>query len=114
MTAETAERNDVTLAGRLTAPAEERTLPSGDTLVTFRVVTARPPRKGSRAPAVDAIDCTAWNGPVRKKVLSWEAGDVVEVQGSLRRRFWRGAGGGAASRTEVEVVKAQRLAKAPQ
>ena len=36
-------RNDVTLVGRLAAPAEERTLPSGTVLVTFRVIVGRPP-----------------------------------------------------------------------
>lgn len=112
--AEVAERNEVTLAGRLPAPAEERTLPSGDALVSFRVVVGRPPeaRGRSRAPAIDTIDCVVWGGPARRTALGWAAGDVVEVTGALRRRFWR-AGGGAASRTEVEVLKARRLAKAP-
>ena len=107
------QRNEVVLAGRLPAPAEERTLPSGDVLVSFRVVVGRPDtdRRG-RAPTVDTIDCVVWGGPARRTVLGWAAGDAVEVSGALRRRFWR-AGGGAASRTEVEVAKARRLAKAP-
>ena len=106
-------RNEVVLAGRLPAPAEERALPSGDVLVTFRVVVGRPPgRPPGRGPVVDTIDCVVWSGPVRRSVLGWAAGDAVEVTGALRRRFWR-AGGGAASRTEVEVLKARRLAKAP-
>ena len=110
---ETPQRNDVVLAGRLPAAAEERTLPSGDVLVSFRVVVARPPgRVAARGPVVDTIDCVAWQGAVRRTVLGWAAGDAVEVTGALRRRFWR-AGGGAASRTEVEVLKARRVAKAP-
>jgi len=113
MTAETVERNDVTLAGRLPAAPEERELPSGDKLGTFRVVVSRPPRPGSRAPSVDSIECSAWSAPARRTVLGWSPGDVVEITGALRRRFWRGAAGGAASRTEVEVLKARRLAKAP-
>ena len=112
MTAATAERNDVTLVGRLAAPAEERGLPSGDAIATFRVVVGRPPRPGSRAPAVDALDCVAWSAAARRTVLGWTKDDVVEVTGALRRRFWRGAGG-AVSRTEVEVLKARRVAKAP-
>lgn len=114
MVAQVAERNDVVLAGRLSAPAEERTLPSGDVLVSFRVVIGRPPetRTRSRAPAIDTIDCVAWTAALRRTALAWAAGDSVEVTGALRRRFWR-AGGGAASRTEVEVLKARRLAKAP-
>lgn len=114
MGAEVAERNDVVLAGRLSAPPEERALPSGDVLVSFRVVVGRPPetRTRSRAPAIDTIDCVAWTAGLRRTVLAWTAGDSVEITGALRRRFWR-AGGGAASRTEVEVLRARRLAKAP-
>jgi single-strand DNA-binding protein len=107
-----AQRNEVCLAGRLAAPAEERALPSGDVLVAFRVVVARPPeRRRERAPTVDTIDCVAWTGPLRRSALAWAPGDLVEVTGALRRRFWR-AGAGAASRTEVEVARAKRLAKA--
>ncbi|HEU0129384.1 MAG TPA: single-stranded DNA-binding protein [Mycobacteriales bacterium] len=106
-------RNEVRLVGRLAAPGEERALPSGDVLVSFRVVVARPPgARAARSPAVDTIDCAAWTGGVRRTVLGWAAGDVVEVTGALRRRFWR-AGAGAASRTEVEVLRAKRVAKAP-
>ena len=111
---EAAPRNDVCLAGRLAAAAEERTLPSGDVLVSFRVVVARPPARKpgrERAPTIDTIDCVAWTAPLRRTVLGWAPGDVVEVSGALRRRFWR-AGAGAASRTEVEVLKARRTAKA--
>lgn len=108
------EANEVRLLGRLPAAAEERALPSGDVLVTFRVVVPRPPAKEqrSKAPPVDAIDCAVWGGPARRTVLGWSPGDQVEVHGALRRRFWR-AGGGAASRTEVEVTRARRIAKAP-
>ncbi len=106
-------RNEVVLVGRVAAEAEERTLPSGTVLVTFRVIVDRPPaaRAVPRAPAVDTIDCIAGTAPVRRAALGWLPGDVVEVSGALRRRFWR-AGTGAASRTEVEVAKARRLARA--
>lgn len=107
------ERNEVLLTGRLAAPAEERALPSGDVLVAFRLVVARPPAKKrrERAPTIDTIDCVAWDSAPRRNVLGWQPGDVVEVTGALRRRFWR-AGAGAVSRTEVEVAKARRVAKA--
>jgi single-strand DNA-binding protein len=32
------DRNDVVLRGRLSAPAELRTLPSGDALISFRLI----------------------------------------------------------------------------
>jgi single-strand DNA-binding protein len=106
-------RNEVSLTGRVGARPEQRALPSGDVLVSFRVVVDRPPARTprERAPTVDAIECNAWLGNVRRTVLGWSPGDVVEVTGALRRRFWR-AGAAVVSRTEVEVLRAKRIAKA--
>lgn len=101
--------NEVRLVGRVGAAPAERTLPSGDRVVTFRVVVERPESAvRARAPRVDTIDCAAWRADVRRTVLRWQAGDVVSVTGALRRRFWRGPGG-PASRSEVEVAMARRL-----
>ncbi|MCU0265745.1 MAG: single-stranded DNA-binding protein [Actinomycetia bacterium] len=104
------ECNSVRVSGRLAAAPQQRTLPSGDELTTFRLVVRRPEPRG-RGPAVDTLDCVTWRGDVRRTVGRWRAGDVVAVEGSLRRRFWRSAGG-PASRTEIEVVRARRLARA--
>jgi single-strand DNA-binding protein len=109
-------RNEVVLVGRLASPAEERELPSGDLLTCWRLVVVRPPSRrklpeGSRPPTIDTIDCVAWTAGVRRTASSWEAGDVLSIEGALRRRFWRGSAG-AASRYEVEVIKAKRVAKA--
>ena len=107
-------RNEVVLVGRVPAAAEERELPSGDLLVSFRVVVDRPaplrPAAG-RAVSVDTLDCTAWGAGVRRTAKALGPGDVVEVQGALRRRFWR-AGAAAASRTGVEVGSVRRLVRA--
>lgn len=112
---EVAARNEVVLVGRVSAPAEERELPSGDVIATWRVVVDRPPAKprtdGGRAATVDTLDCVAWTAGLRRTALRLCAGDVVSVEGALRRRFWR-AGAGAASRCEVEVSRVRRLAQA--
>lgn len=112
-------RNEVVLVGRLAAVPELRTLPSGDVLASFRLVVGRPPgvsgRPARMVPArtatVDTLDCVTWRAKVRRAAVGWEPGDVVEVSGSLRRRFWR-AGAGTASRCEVEVAGARRLHRA--
>lgn len=107
-------RNEVVLVGRLAAAAQERELPSGDALVTWRIVVDRPPAPrtdGRRTPTVDALDCIAWRKPVCRGALAWRVGDTVEVSGALRRRFWRSEQG-PVSRTEVEVAKARRLRRA--
>lgn len=97
--------NDVRLVGRVAAEPVTRTLPSGDRLVSFRLVVDRAPGGRSRQ-SVDALECVAWTARVQRSVLKWQTGDVVEVSGAIRRRFFRGAGG-AASRVEVEVVSAK-------
>jgi single-strand DNA-binding protein len=111
---ESTTRNEVLLLGRLSVPPEERELPSGDVIVTFRVVVDRPPaRKGEVASkvTVDSLDCVARTAAARRTVLSCEPGDLIQVEGSLRRRFWR-APGGLGSRYEVEVARAKRVSRA--
>lgn len=105
------EINEVRLVGRLLAVAEERTLPSGDTLQTFRVTVRRAlPLRGKQT--VDSLECVAWDARVKRSVGKWRPGDVVEVSGALRRRFFRTAAG-AASRAEVEVTSGRIVRRAP-
>ncbi|MBB2987658.1 single-stranded DNA-binding protein [Terracoccus luteus] len=99
-------RNEIVLHGRLSAAAEQRELPSGDVIVTLRVVVARPAR--ARAPGVDTIDVVCWSAVSRRTALRLPAGQDVEVTGSLRRRFYGGPTG-RQSRYEVEAVSVRRL-----
>lgn len=109
-----APRNEVLLVGRVSGSPEERTLPSGDRLVTWRLVVERGPGRrppeGVRATTVDTFDCVAWATSVRRRASALLPDDIVEIQGQLRRRFWR-AGGGAASRCEVEAASLRRLSR---
>jgi single-strand DNA-binding protein len=104
--------NEVRLVGRLSGEPVVRTLPSGDELTVWRLVVDRQTDKsgsstsGGRSPSIDTIDCVAHRPSVQRLAARWSAGDTLEVQGALRRRFWRG-GGGTASRCEVEVVAAK-------
>ena len=109
-------RNEVVLVGRMAAAAEERTLPSGDLLTTWRLVVDRPPARrpvppGVRAATVDTLNCVAWEAGPRRTARGLVAGDIVSIAGALRRRFWR-AGAGAVSRCEVEVSAVKRLSRA--
>jgi single-strand DNA-binding protein len=107
--------NEVHLGGRLAAVPVAVVLPSGDELVTLRLVVPRPPGRGrarSRAAAVDTVDCSVWAAALRRTVSRWQPGDLIEVEGSLRRRFWRGPGGGPKSRYDVEVLRARRTRRA--
>ena len=85
--------NVAAIRGQLARPAEERALPSGERLVTYEVTVVRP---GERAETVPVVWFAA---PARAADL--DVGDEVVVIGRVRRRFFRTAGGGTQSRTEV-------------
>lgn len=110
---EPAHLNEIRLVGRLAADPVRRELPSGDTVVTFRLVVDRAPVAANtrqRTPTVDTLECAAWTKSVQRSLRTCMAGDVLEVEGALRRRFWRSASG-AASRSEVEVARLRRRAR---
>ncbi len=105
--------NDVRLVGRLTAEPVVVELPSGDVLVTFRVSVQR--GAAPRSPAstgrttgqrVDSVPCTAWAPRLRRSIAAWRPGDLVEVSGAVRCRFYQ-AGGATRSRVEVEATAAR-------
>ncbi|MEI2775635.1 MAG: single-stranded DNA-binding protein [Tetrasphaera sp.] len=108
--------NSVQLSGRVSGVDDERALPSGDVLRTFRLVVPRPERARGQVKTkttVDTIDCVCWSGSTRRAVARLQTGDQVEVHGALRRRFFR-LGGAVASRYEVEVSTVRRARAAAQ
>jgi single-strand DNA-binding protein len=98
--------NVVVLRGRLSRPAEARTLPSGDVIVAYEVTM---PRTGPRAETAPVV----WfDPPASASALDVDT-DVVVV-GRVRRRFYR-AGGATRSATEVvadAVVPARQVRRA--
>ena len=102
--------NQVLLRGRVSGAPTERELPSGAVVVGVRISVRRDRTtmtKGSKQ-TVDWVECAAWSAAARRTIARWEVGDLVEVEGSLRRRFPRGGG---VSRVEVEVLRGRRLAR---
>ncbi len=88
----TDDNNRVHLAGRVSADPETRVLPSGDEVVSFRLIVRRSAAARRRSKqVVDTIECSAWSVAMRRTVSRLEAGTEVEVTGELRRRFTRGA-----------------------
>ena len=115
------EVNSVRLVGRVSAVGEPRELPSGDTVQTLRLVVPRagPGQRGGRASApagasggsavtVDTIDVACWNAGARRTAASLAPDDRVEVEGSLRRRFFRTAAG-VGCLYEVEARRLRRV-----
>lgn len=112
--------NEVRLTGRISSAPVERELPSGDAVLSFRLVVprSRTPMTAGSKQASDWVDCAVWGGRMRRAASSWQVGDRVEVKGALRRRFFRQRGGAggvglAGTRVEVEVLAGRRLRRSP-
>ena len=95
--------NKVNLVGRISESAKEKTLPSGDALVEFRLIIERDDREG-----VDTLDIATWPAQLKKRALKLEEDQWVGVKGVLRRRFWK-TPTGVASRWQVEAREITRL-----
>jgi single-strand DNA-binding protein len=109
-------RNFVVLCGKISVPADERRLPSGDVVLTTRIVVERDAPRGRSGPArskqrIDVIDCVAWSARIQRVVRRWQPGDRVCVEGAIRRRFFR-ADKGLVSRFEVEMTAVRLVATA--
>jgi single-strand DNA-binding protein len=105
--------NSVALRGRISAAPLEKELPSGDAILTFRLVLPRErsPMTARSKQASDWVDCVAWGGRIRRSAAGWHVGDLVEVEGALRRRFFR-LDAGASTRLEVEVLSGRMVERA--
>lgn len=95
--------NDCLLRGRVSAPATDRELPSGEHVVEFRLIINRDKRDG-----VDTLDIASWSAKNRRTALSFKGGEWIEVAGSVRRRFWQSPSG-LASRWQIESESITRL-----
>ncbi|SFJ32382.1 Single-stranded DNA-binding protein [Streptosporangium canum] len=100
------DRNEVVLVGRLPEAVRIRSLQSGSTLGSWRVIVRRQQR--GRGTRVDTIPCVSFEPEVTVVVAEWLPDDMVEVVGSLRRRWW-GSEGAKSSGYEVEVHSVRRL-----
>ena len=108
----THDNNQVTLTGRISADPESRVLPSGDEVVSFRLVVRRSSAARRRSKqVVDTIECSAWTAALRRSVSRLPAGTEVTVRGELRRRFSRG-GAGVISWVTVDVDTCRKVASA--
>lgn len=99
-------KNEVLLTGRVTSEGELIELPSGESLIRFRIVVPR--HKPTTKTTVDTIDCVSFKPAIQRTVSRLEIGDIVTMTGTVRRRFWK-AGPSVASRVEVEVATVKKV-----
>lgn len=95
------DRNQITLIGTLSGEPEWRELPDGGEVVVWRTVVRRRSRRSDRL-THDTLRCVAYEPAVQRSVRAWTHGDLIELNGSLRRRFWDSQ----RSMYEVEVFTA--------
>lgn len=105
--------NSVHLRGQVSGTPIERQLPSGDRVVSFRVVVPRSQavRRRTRQ-SVDTVECSAWSARLRRTALRLAVGEQVAVSGELRRSFRR-RGTGVTSWVTVDVGGIERAERAP-
>lgn len=104
--------NTVRLRGRLFSEPSERDLASGSSVLTFRLVVERStsPMTTALKQTSDWVDCVVWGGRVKRHAAGWRVGDLVEVDGALRRRFFR-VNARTTTRVEVEVLTGRLLSR---
>ena len=98
--------NKVELIGNLTADPVVRTLPSGNPIATFNLVTRsnqKSGKAGKRQPEPEFHAIVAWGklGNVVGKYL--KKGDKVYVEGRLKTTQWQGKDKSRKSRTEIVI-----------
>ncbi|PZG30334.1 hypothetical protein C1I98_31260 [Spongiactinospora gelatinilytica] len=87
------DRNEVVLSGRLSGAPGVKPLPSGDTLTTWKLTVRRPGR--TRECVTETFECMTFDDPLGRSVADLRPRDVIEVRGTLRRRFFTTAYGRA-------------------
>jgi single-strand DNA-binding protein len=92
--------NVAALIGTLSSDPANKTLPSGDTVLSYEVTCRVQGRE------VDSVPVSWMNAPKRTPAVA--KGDRVIVVGHARRRFFR-AGGATASRTEIVATRVARI-----
>ncbi|GAB3978633.1 hypothetical protein GCM10029978_071860 [Actinoallomurus acanthiterrae] len=102
--------NEIVLVGRLSGAPEWKTLPEGRQVAVWRLIVEH---QNARSPqdAIDTIRCVTYDSAVQEGIRGWRHGDLVEVRGSLRHRFWR-APDGPRGLYEVEAAIAVRRDRA--
>lgn len=79
--------NVVMMMGRLTADPEVRVSQNNNEFVTFSLAVQRPKPKDAEA-QTDFFNCAAWNGTAKIISSYFGKGDLIVIQGTLRKRSW--------------------------
>lgn len=96
--------NNVTLVGRMVAPAETRTTLTGKTVARFTIAIDR--KRGGEEKATDFIDCCAWNKTAEFINKWFKKGDWIAVQGAIATDNYTDKDGNKRKAVNVVVYEA--------
>ncbi|MBN6055419.1 hypothetical protein JYK22_26020, partial [Nonomuraea sp. RK-328] len=100
------DRNEVVLAGRVSVAAEDKRLPSGDTLTRWRLAVRRDRPHPKGGVMTDSIPCITFAPEVAAVVREVGPDDPLEIRGAFRCRIY-GPSSAKIWRYEVEVFSAE-------
>ncbi|MEV0200705.1 hypothetical protein [Nonomuraea sp. NPDC050691] len=102
------DHNEVVLAGRVSVAAEDKRLPSGDTLTRWRLAVRRDRPHPKGGVMTDGIPCITFAPEVAAVVRDLGPDDPVEIRGAFRCRIY-GPSSAKIWRYEVEVFSAEPI-----
>jgi single-strand DNA-binding protein len=94
--------NFVVLNGTLSGEIQSHVQADGVEVLQWRL---RVPRAEGGA---DSVPCTSSSSRVMKTIVKLKEDQIVELEGSVRSRYWR-SGGSTQSRVEIDVTKVSKL-----
>jgi single-strand DNA-binding protein len=103
--------NEIVLVGRLSGEPEWRALSDDRQVAVWRLIVEHRDARSSQD-GIDTIRCVSYDPTIQAGIRRWSHGDVIEVHGALRHRFWRGPTG-PRGLYEVEAASAVLRLPAP-
>ena len=100
--------NRVMLIGRLTAKPELRYTNSNIAVTSFSIAVKRP-RQKDKEDEVDFIDCVSWRGQAETIAKYQDKGNLIAVEGSLRKESYQDREGNTRYNTSVLVNRVEFL-----
>lgn len=98
-------RNEILLVGEVSTTPAERVLANGRDAVTFRLDVRVHLDDGATR---DSFEITLYGARLRRSALTWDIGDVIQVEGVVRRKFHK-VGASSKPFTVIEADRARRV-----
>lgn len=102
--------NEVLLVGRLAGEVTRTPAGKGAEGTVWRLTLERQDPSGETVQ--ETFPCVSYDEDISDLAAAWKEGDLIEVQGTLRRRHWKSDSGTTLSRIEIEAQDVEFVAAA--